>query len=55
MRDEPDNRILECAVAAGAEVIVTGDNHLLKLKRFRNIAIMGPRDFLSRYQSPASQ
>jgi uncharacterized protein len=44
--DEPDNRILECALAAGADMIVTGDHHLLKLKRFRNILIASPRQFL---------
>ena len=26
--DEPDNRIIECAIAAGADAIVTGDQHL---------------------------
>lgn len=45
--DEPDNRILECAVAADADVIVTGDQHLLKLRTFRNVQIMTPREFLS--------
>jgi putative PIN family toxin of toxin-antitoxin system len=45
--DEPDNRIIECAIAAGADAIVTGDQHLLKLRRFRNILIMAPREFLS--------
>jgi len=45
--DEPDNRILECAVAADAEAIVTGDQHLLKLNRFRGIAIVTPREFLT--------
>jgi putative PIN family toxin of toxin-antitoxin system len=44
--DEPDNRILECALAARANVIVTGDQHLLKLKRFRGILITRPREFL---------
>jgi putative PIN family toxin of toxin-antitoxin system len=44
--DEPDNRILECALAAGADTIVTGDHHLLKLKRFRDILIVSPRRFL---------
>jgi putative PIN family toxin of toxin-antitoxin system len=44
--DEADDRILECALAARAEAIVTGDQHLLKLKRFRGIPIMSPRDFL---------
>ncbi len=44
--DEPDNRVLECAFAARADVIVTGDQHLLKLKRFRGIVIASPREFL---------
>jgi putative PIN family toxin of toxin-antitoxin system len=29
--DEPDNRFLECAIASGAQYIVSGDNHLLTL------------------------
>ncbi len=32
--DPTDNRILECAVAAGADYIVTGDKHLLRLLAF---------------------
>lgn len=44
--DDPDNRILECAVAGKADFIVTGDKHLLKLKKFRRIVILTPADFL---------
>jgi len=44
--DEADNRILECAVAAAADTIVTGDRHLLKLQRFRGIRITTPSEFL---------
>lgn len=44
--DPTDNRILECAVAAGSDVIVSGDLHLLKLKEFRGIKIQRPADFL---------
>ncbi len=44
--DEPDNRILECAVSAAADAIVTGDRHLLELKRFRGVAIVRLADFL---------
>ncbi|MGE3151119.1 MAG: putative toxin-antitoxin system toxin component, PIN family [Nitrospiraceae bacterium] len=32
LQDEPDNRILECAVAAQADLVVSGDHHLLALK-----------------------
>ena len=31
LADEPDNRILECALAADADVIVTGDGAMLEL------------------------
>jgi putative PIN family toxin of toxin-antitoxin system len=44
--DEPDNRILECAVEANARVMVTGDRHLRKLKQCRGIVVLGPADFL---------
>lgn len=40
LNDEPDNRILECALAAEANVIVTGDKHLLKLKNYEGIGIV---------------
>ncbi|NLU49333.1 MAG: putative toxin-antitoxin system toxin component, PIN family [Syntrophomonadaceae bacterium] len=40
--DPADNRILECAVAANADFIVSGDNHLLSLKEFRGIPILTP-------------
>ena len=47
--DEPDNRILECALAAEAEVIISGDTHLHQLRVFQGIPIMGPREFLERH------
>ena len=46
LSDEPDNRILECARYAGAEVIVTGDRHLLDLGSFEGIMIVRIADFL---------
>lgn len=46
VEDEPDNRILECAVAAGAAAIVTGDRHLLGLKGYGDIGIMTVSDLL---------
>jgi putative PIN family toxin of toxin-antitoxin system len=45
--DGPDNRVLECAVEAKADVIVSGDKrHLLKLKTFRGVKIQTPSEFL---------
>ncbi len=46
LKDVPDNRILECAVASHADMIVTGDRSLLALKTFRDIPIMRLADFL---------
>ena len=46
LSDEPDNRILECALAAEANLIVTGDKHLLSLKHFQNISIVTLSRFL---------
>ena len=47
VREGPDdNRILECALAADADVIVSGDRHLLKLGAHEGITILTPRDFL---------
>lgn len=48
LTDEPDNRILECAVAGHANVIVTGDKAMLALSVFHNVEIVGLREFLSR-------
>ncbi len=44
--DPADDRVLECAVAAQADCIVSGDKHLLEIENFGKIAIMAPNDFL---------
>jgi putative PIN family toxin of toxin-antitoxin system len=41
--DPDDNKILECAIVAGANLIVTMDKHLLKLKSYENIGIVHPK------------
>jgi len=47
LRDEPDNRILECAVAGKADVVVTGDQAMLRLGSYRRIRILSLKDFLA--------
>jgi putative PIN family toxin of toxin-antitoxin system len=47
LEDEPDNRVLECALLAGADLIVTGDRHLLALKRHERVTIVTLSDFLA--------
>ena len=39
LSDEPDNRILECALAGAAEVIVTADRAMLALEEFQGVRI----------------
>jgi putative PIN family toxin of toxin-antitoxin system len=45
--DPADNRILECALSAGSEYIVSGDKDLLRLKRYETISIVTVADFLA--------
>lgn len=47
VQDDPDNRILECAIHADADFIVTGDQHLLSLTRHEGVQILRLADFLS--------
>jgi uncharacterized protein len=44
--DPDDNRILECAVEGKADLIVSGDRALLRLKSYQGIPIVRPIDFL---------
>ncbi|MFH1247196.1 MAG: putative toxin-antitoxin system toxin component, PIN family [Candidatus Micrarchaeota archaeon] len=48
IKDDPDdNRVLECAVEAQVDCIITYDKyHLLKLKEFEGIKIISPTEFL---------
>jgi len=43
--DPDDNRILECAVAGKADIIVSNDHHLLDLKICAGIPIVAGPDF----------
>ena len=44
--DCEDNLILESAIAGKADYIVSGDEHLLKLRNFRDIKILNARQFV---------
>jgi putative PIN family toxin of toxin-antitoxin system len=45
-RDEPDNRILECAVEGKADVIVTGDKAMLALGEYQGIRLISLAEYL---------
>ena len=46
LKDAADNRILECAVAASADRIVTGDRALLALREHAATRIVSLREYL---------
>lgn len=55
LSDDPDNRILECALKAVADFVVTGDKHLLKLRNYKNIEIIKLSTFLSMLHQPSTE
>jgi len=46
IKDEPDNRILECAKEFKADFIISGDKHMQDVKEFKGIKILKPADFI---------
>ena len=45
--DPDDDEVLACALAARAEVIVSGDSHLLRLVEYQGIRIVRPTALLA--------
>jgi len=50
--DPDDDKFLECAVAGGCQIIVSGDKHLLNMGKYQEVKILKPRDFLDQYVNP---
>jgi putative PIN family toxin of toxin-antitoxin system len=46
--DPDDNRVLEYAVFAKVDFIISGDNHLLSLKRYSGIYIVTASEFIKK-------
>ena|SRR3989338_2658086 len=44
--DKDDNKFVEVAIEGKADYIITQDNHLLRIKDFRGLKIMTPKEFL---------
>jgi uncharacterized protein len=47
-RDSKDNKILECAVNANADYIISGDNDLIVIKKYEQIPIIATSELLRR-------
>ena len=47
--DPDDDAVLACAISAHAEVIVSGDRHILSLKGYQNINILSAAEFVIRF------
>jgi putative PIN family toxin of toxin-antitoxin system len=46
--DPDDDAVLACAVAAKADLVVSGDPHLLKLERYQGVPIVTPAEAAER-------
>ncbi len=45
--DEPDNRVLECAITVRADFVASWDPHLTNLREFEGVRILNPGKILS--------
>ena len=54
MDDPTDNIFLECALDGGADFIISGDRHLLAIKVYKDIEIVGAKEFLLKEGLPRS-
>jgi len=52
--DPDDDVFIECAVVAGASMIVSGDSHLLDLVEYQGVRILTPGEFLDWLATVAS-
>jgi uncharacterized protein len=53
--DLSDDRILECAVSAGSDYIITGDKDLLRLGRYDGMRVLTVADFLDLLKAHARE
>jgi putative PIN family toxin of toxin-antitoxin system len=45
-RDKSDNKYIECGMTANVDYVISGDIHLLELKKYENIKIVTAKDYL---------
>lgn len=49
--DPDDDKFIACALAGGAECIVSGDKALRRVSGYRNIPVLSPRQFVDEHLS----
>ena len=47
--DPGEDKFVECAVVAGADVIISAEKHLLDLKEYKHVRILTPLEFIKQY------
>lgn len=47
--DPDDDKFVECALVAGASLIVSGDHHLLDLGEYEGICVITAAEFMARF------
>ena len=47
--DPDDDKFFACAIAGAADLIVSGDKHLLKMSGYQGIEVVRPRQFVDNY------
>lgn len=52
--DPEDNKLVESAVASDADFLITSDNHLLKLGKYKGIKIVSPTQFWNIYEDQSN-
>lgn len=48
--DPDDNKFIECAVALDSKIIISGDKHLKNIKKYIDIEIVSPKEFVEMYE-----
>jgi predicted nucleic acid-binding protein len=54
LAEPDDDHVLACALAAKAEIIVSGDRHLLDLREYQDIPILNTADALQRLEAKST-
>jgi len=52
VKDDPDdNKFVECAVELESKIIISGDKHLLSLKKYIDIRIFSQKEFMDEFSN----